>query len=402
MKKIQLIILVLSILLVSSTLGPGDKKKKDKTTKSKTVKLSSKNVLDRGLIKTDIEVDEIINNHAKYCDKCTSEKTFKNKILGYVTPWNSRGYDMAKIFSNKINYIAPVWLQIQRLGRKKYQFTGTHDIDANWLKTVKENSNNTAKFLPRILFEKLKMDDVHALFNDEEEIQSLSKMLVKKSSDFGFDGYVFEIYLQLSGQGKNNINHLVTDLAQMLHESGKVLFLVIPPPLTNLNKRDATKEIIFDKEDFDYLKDLIDGFSLMTYDYYSHSSKIAPNAPIDWVQKNVEYFTDKPEYREKLYLGLNFYGMKFETDKKGRPVSQPEPLVGNSFIEFLKSNQVDFKYDEESEEHICISTNESKQTLVFYPTLHSIQKRIELAEMLGTGLSIWELGQGLDYFYDLL
>ncbi len=129
-----------------------------------------------------------------------------------------------------------------------------------------------------------------------------------------------------------------------------------------------------------------------------------PNAPYKWVEKNVMYYIrdETPEIKAKILTGLNFYGSTYQMDLKGKLQKQPEPIVGGQLIDLLKkSKNVEFKYDEKSEEHIILIKESSYQTLIFYPSLYSIQKRLDLASEMGTGISIWELGQGLDYFYDL-
>lgn len=143
----------------------------------------------------------------------------------------------------------------------------------------------------------------------------------------------------------------------------------------------------------------------MTYDYPSHNGVVGGNAPLDWIEQNALYFIrNEPEHiRQKLLIGLNFYGTKYVLERSGKLKAQPESITGAQFVEMLRKHKsvVKAHFDEESEENFCVFDFKEERWRVFYPSLYSIKKRIELAESLGTGLSIWELGQGLDYFYDL-
>ena len=61
-----------------------------------------------------------------------------------------------------------------------------------------------------------------------------------------------------------------------------------------------------------------------------------------------------------------------------------------------------FDWSAEAHEHYLPYSDENEQrAMIFYPSLMSIATRLDLAAKLKVGISIWEIGQGLDYFYDL-
>uniref|UniRef100_A0ACB8G392 Chitinase domain-containing protein 1 n=1 Tax=Sphaerodactylus townsendi TaxID=933632 RepID=A0ACB8G392_9SAUR len=160
---------------------------------------SDKAVQDRGLVVTDLKAKDIILEHKSYCAKKTKERNFLGDVLGYITPWNSHGYDIAKIFGNKFRIISPVWLQVKRRGKEKFQFTGLHDADQGWMKEVKKNAKSI-KIVPRVLFEGWTYQDFESVFGSEDEIEELSGTMVQVAENENFDGFVVEVWSQLGNQ----------------------------------------------------------------------------------------------------------------------------------------------------------------------------------------------------------
>jgi len=67
----------------------------------------------------------------------------------------------------------------------------------------------------------------------------------------------------------------------------------------------------FGKNDFEILAPVLDGFSLMTYDF-SSPSRPGPNSPLSWMKECVETLCPEPsKLRSKIMMGLNFYGFDY-------------------------------------------------------------------------------------------
>lgn len=97
-----------------------------------------------------------------------------------------------------------------------------------------------------------------------------------------------------------------------------------------------------------------------------------------------------------MLLGLNFYGNDYALPAGGGPI------VGHEYLSLLKKHDPVLIWDKKVKEHVFSYTVGTEEHEVYYPSRDSIHKRLDLALKYGLGISIWEIGQGLDYFYDLL
>lgn len=88
--------------------------------------LGGLSVDEKGLITDSPSHDDILENHGEWAKGMAHIKTSPFPALAYVTPWNSKGYDIAKWFSGKFSYISPVWFTVRPQGKDGWTIEGEY------------------------------------------------------------------------------------------------------------------------------------------------------------------------------------------------------------------------------------------------------------------------------------
>ncbi|XVF73045.1 hypothetical protein PTKIN_Ptkin12aG0169900 [Pterospermum kingtungense] len=313
---------------------------------------------------------------------------------------------MAKRFNSKFTYLSPVWYDLKSQGSSLI-LEGRHNADKGWMSELRMRGD--ALVLPRVVLEAFPSE----LLRKKKQRDKAIDLIVKECKEMEYDGIVLESWSRWAAYGilhdpslRNMALNFIKQLGRSLHSVRSIrnpekqlqLVYVIGPP-----QSDKLQQHDFGPEDLQSLSDAVDGFSLMTYDFSSPNNP-GPNAPMNWIRFVLQLLlgstgNNAQRLAPKIFLGINFYGNDFVLPGG----SGGGAIIGRDYLSLLEEHRPLLQWEKNSGEHFFVySDHNNVRHAVFYPSLMSIYMRLEEARSWGTGISIWEIGQGLDYFFDLL
>jgi chitinase len=212
---------------------------------------------------------------------------------------------------------------------------------------------------------------------------------------YEYDGIDFDWEFPSSTTDKNNLNFLIAELRQELDTIDTTLLITMAVPAANWSGQWF---------DFGTLKNDVDWFGVMTYDFHGnwsdhagHNSPLyAPaNDPCGSVHTGIQYLTvTRAVPKEKVLAGLPFYGREFDASQiygpsagsqNEYPYAEVVPKIGNGWT---------YLWDDLSK--VPYMTNDTQVKLISYDNSISIRLKCEYARQKNLrGVMIWALGQDM-------
>ncbi|KAL0232423.1 hypothetical protein PCE1_002764 [Barthelona sp. PCE] len=319
--------------------------------------------MEENLFEKGIKLEDFDKCHFnEYVDVPVNNTHRFDMILGYVTPWNGRGYDVAKNHAKRFTHISPCWFTLN----SKYVLEGIKDVDRGWLRDLKKE-NNDLKVFPRI---RLNVQDVNKALRNSKWQNKFRNVLKK------FDGFVLDV------GGHDVSTNVLSQFLNSIHQ----------PVIIAGSYRALQPQKVREFQSMEFIVK----FQVYMYDY-------APpiNAPIKWIEEMLHMYRDQG-VAGKVLAGMNWYGYR-------KSVGDTQAIIGTSLLESIAEDKghMSVKWAKTVAEHRIDQkfrdpfTHKRKITSYHYPTPFSILARLEVIKRYGSGVAIWELGQGLGCFPNL-
>lgn len=214
------------------------------------------------------------------------------------------------------------------------------------------------------------------------------KNVVDFCNTYGYDGVDLDWEFPANPTERANLTILVTELRAALDGMGRPMLLTMA-----ISAGTQSGE----HNDYENLKDKIDWFNDMTYDFYgTWTDRAGHNAPLfgsqESVATSISFLTRRMKIPpEKILMGVPFYGRRFKAAQLYGPSTGGD---GIPFREVTKlMNGGGWKYNWDDVSSVPYLTNEAGTEIVFFDDPESIRIKSDYAQKQGLkGIMIWALG----------
>lgn len=362
----------------------------------------------------EITIDSILSEYNTSTNIDTRSSNVET--LAYVTYWGESGYANAGKFWHKFNYIAGAWHEftIQKDRLNNLNFTiATYELQS-FMSNATEYGIKSPIFPQFEIRKEVEIGVYREFLKNETIANTFGDAIYEKLMQYNFTGCVLNMIKGGTGILKQYMQDyleyrklqiiMVDRIVKHLALKSIKTMVVIPEA-----KYDAKPD--FDSDEFMYLFKDVYRFILTTNDYFKATP--GPNSPILWVRKNVNYLISKAsmngtslnsqtydQYKKKIMFTAPLFGREFNLTSPRENKYENRDIIGTDFIEIIQDRNPNLTWVDQAAELKMDYTVDSWRLIAYYPIQESINRRIQLAKRLGTGVMFWELNQGLPYDFD--
>ncbi len=237
--------------------------------------------------------------------------------------------------------------------------------------------------------------DHETFFGDSTAKQTLIDSLIAMVRQRNANGVNIDFEAVPSSQA-TNFNNFLVDLCEQMHSQ-------IPGSQVSIALYAVDWSNVFDEPT---LNNYLDYFIIMGYDYYYAGSSLSgPNDPCYPftssgynLSRSVNYYLNAGISKEKLVLGLPYYGFDWPT-KSATPGDSTTANASVKLYKTVMDNTSGYystdnnHWDNNSMSSYWIYKNDSKWHQCFLDDAHAMGKRLDLINQTGiAGMGIWALG----------
>jgi spore germination protein YaaH len=225
-------------------------------------------------------------------------------VAAWLVPYDARS---AQSFSNNfsaLDEINPVWYNLNPLyfTARSAPFVTNPGYQESILTLAR---NHGVSVLPTIQNWGVRNFDpaiISKIIHDPGYRAKHVAEIVALVAEKGYDGIDID-YEGLPASARQSFTAFIHELGTALHRRQKLLSVAVYA---------KTAEASWDgagAQDWAALAGHADLLKVMVYDYHWAGFHAGPLAPVDWLEAVLEYAADIPALRQKLVVGLPFYGL---------------------------------------------------------------------------------------------